>query len=205
MSTQPIEHTGYGYSFKQTRKAQEDVDFPLGPELSKKRQEIPAEPRTTVRDHIRTLLEDVPKQDGSRLSFNDIADYRDSLKQDWDAVVTSELSGLGVDLGQKFGLMLDPTTDRVTVSDDHPDAMKIDQYFESNPEMGHDFETVLQLGKLVDVAERKLSPQQMDQTLETEAMAWWYQSNMDTATLFTGGGVVFGMGSSAYKGVDIHV
>jgi len=36
-------------------------------------------------------------------------------------------------------------------------------------------------------------------------MAWWYQSNMDTATLFTGGGIVFGMGSSAYKGLDIRV
>lgn len=205
MSTQPIEHKGYGYTFKQTRRPQEDVDFPLGPDSSKKRQDEPVEPRATVRDHIRTLLADIPRKDGNRLSFNDIVNFRDSMEKDWDAVVASDLKGLGVDMSQKIRLMHDPATGSVTSGSDHADKMKVDQYFASNPDMADDFETILQLGKLVDVAQRKLTPEQMDQTLDGEAMGWWYQSNMDTATLFTGGGIVFGMGSSAYKGLDIRV
>ena len=164
MSTQPIEHKGYGYTFKQTRRPQEDVDFPLGPETSKKRLEDPTEPQATVRDHIRSLLADVPKQDGNRLSFKAIVDYRDIMEKDWDAVVSGDLQGLGVDMNRKFRLMHDPVTGQVTAGNDHPDKAKIDQYFALNPEVADDFKTVMQLGKLVDVAERKLTPDEMNQT-----------------------------------------
>ncbi len=205
MTTQPIEHKGYGYTFKQTRRPQEDVDFPLGPQSSKKQQEEVAEPRATVRDRIRALLAEVPRQDGNRLSFQDIADYRNSLEKDWDAVVSGDLNSLGVDMDRFFRLTHDPGSGQVSTGVDHPDKAKIDQYFASNPEMADDFKSLLQLGKMVDVAERKLSPEAMNQTLDAEAMGWWYQSNMDPSALFTGGGIVFGGGSSAYKGLDIRV
>jgi len=205
MSTQPIEHKGYGYSFKQTRRPQEDVDFPLGPETSKKQQAEPAEPKATVRDRIRALLADVPKEGGNRLSFKAIVDYRDVLVKDWDAVVSGDLKGMGVDMSQTFRLTHDPVTGQVTAGADHPDKAKIDQYFLLTPDMADDFKNVLQVDKLVDVAERKLTPDEMNQTLDSEAMGWWYQSNMDASALFTGGGVVFGAGSFAYKGLDIRV
>jgi len=205
MATQPIENTGYGYAYSRAKKTKTDVDFPLGPEQSKKRQDEGVESKATVRDRIRALLLDIPKGDNNRLSFNDIVTHRDSMEKDWDAVVGGDLKSAGVDMSTKIRLMHTPGSGGVAANADHPDKNKIDQYFATNPELADDFERVLQLGKLVDVAERKLAPQEMDQTLETEAMAWWYQSNMDTATLFTGGGIVFGMGSSAYKGLDIRV
>ncbi|MGL1861587.1 MAG: hypothetical protein OCC46_03585 [Pseudodesulfovibrio sp.] len=205
MSTQPIEHKGYGYTYKKPRKPHEDVDFQLGPEQSKKRHEEVADSGPTIRDRIRNLLADVPRSDGTKLSFKDIVDHRDALEKDWDAAVAGDLTTLGVDMSVKFRLMHDPTTGEVQAHVDHPDKMKIDQYFASNPEMADDFENMLQLDKLIDVARRRLAPQEMDQTLEPEAMAWWFQTNMDTTSLFTGGGVIFGQGSSAYKGLDIRV
>ena len=205
MPTQPIEHKGYNYNYAPTRKPREDVDFPLGPEQSKKRQETGVETRAGVRDRIRTLLADVPRGEGNKVSFRNIAEYRDSLEKDWDALVSHDLAALGVDMSVKFRLMHDGVTGDVLADGDHPDKGKIDQYFASNPDMARDFGRIVQLGKLVDVAERKLTPQEMGQTLDTEAMAWWYQSNMDTASLFTGGGIVFGMGSFAYKGLGIRV
>ncbi|QJB55145.1 hypothetical protein [Pseudodesulfovibrio sp. zrk46] len=205
MSTQPVEHKGYGYTFRQTKKQPEDVGFPLGPETSKKQQADAAEPAATVRERVRALLADVPKSGEGRLSFRDIVNYRDSQEKDWEALATHDLRGLGVDTERSFRLMHDPSTGLVTASNDHPDKARIDQYFASNQEVADEFKSVLQLGKLVDVAERKLTPEQMDQTLDSEAMGWWYQSNMEASALFSGGGIIYGAGSFAYKGIDIRV
>ncbi len=73
MSTQPIGHKGYGYTLKQSRKPREDVDFPLGPEQSKKRQDESGEQRGDgLRARIRALLADVSTDGGSGISFQDI-------------------------------------------------------------------------------------------------------------------------------------
>ncbi len=205
MSTQPIEHKVYSYTHKQPRRPQGDVDFPLAPEQSKKRHVEVQDSRGAVRDRIKNILSEIPKRDGNRLSFQDIIDYRDALETEWDQTVGDDLKKFGVDMSVKFRLRHDAATNDVSASVDHPDKARIDAYFAANPDRADEFRTVIQLGKLVEVAENKLSPQDMNQTLQTEAMAWWYHSNMDTAALFNGGGVVFGAGSSAYKGVDILV
>ncbi len=205
MSTQPIEHKGYSYTYSKPRKTQEDVDFPLGPEQSKKRQETTVAAPASARDRIQALLDDIPLKGNNKLSFQDVKEYRDSLERDWDARVAGDLAGLGVNMSIKFRLTHDPSSGQVVASADHPDKGKIDQYFVSNSEVADDFKDVLKLGKLVDAAERRLSPQEMETELAPAAMAWWFDSNTDTATLFSGGGVVFGMGSSAYKGLDMHV
>lgn len=83
--------------------------------------------------------------------------------------------------------------------------MKIDQYFIAEQQQADDFRKRLSLDKLVDAARRTLSTREMDEPLHQEAMVSWYQSNMDTATLFSGGGIVFGRGQSAYRGLDLRV
>ena len=88
---------------------------------------------------------------------------------------------------------------------DHGSREMITAYFATNPERALELGEVLQFGKLAGVAEGKLTPQDMSQTLQTEAMAWWYSSNMDTGSLFSGGGVLFGTSGVAYKGLDIRV
>lgn len=206
MPTQPVEHKVYNYSQPQPRRPQTDVDFPLGPEQSKNRQpeETPAS-KSGVRTHIESLLADIPKGEDGRLSFQDVVNHKDAVEAEWDQRVSADLEALGVDMSKRFRLMLDPGTGAVTASGDHPDKMRIDAYFAANEERADEFKNIVQLGRLASVAENKLSPDDMQQTLLPQAMAWWYQTNMDTSSLFTGGGVVFGAGGSAYKGLDIRV
>ena len=205
MPTQPIEHKVYSYAYKQPKRPQGDVDFPLAPEQSKKRHEAVPDSRGAVWNSIQNILSEIPKRDGNRLSFQDIIDYRNAMETEWDQAVDGDLKGLGVDMSVKFRLRHDASADDVTASTDHPDKARIDAYFVANPDRANEFRTIIQLGKLANVAENKLSPQDMGQTLQVEAMAWWYQSNMDTTSLFGGGGVIFGAGGSAYKGLDIRV
>jgi hypothetical protein len=205
MSTQPIEHKGYGYTLKQPRRHREDVDFPLGPESSKKQQETASKSGFGVRDRIRQLLADVPRQNDNRLSFMAIRDYRDVLEKGWEVTVSTDLRSMGVDVDRKFRLTLDASSQSVVADNDHPDKLRIEQYFLSNGDKSVDMDSLLQLGKLVDVAEQKLSPDQMTQTLDAEAMGLWFQSNMESSALFRGGGMVFGLGGAAYKGLDIRV
>lgn len=205
MPTQPIGNNIHSYAYKQSKRSQENVDFSLAPEQSKTRHQEVSESKGAIRGRIQVILSDIPKRAGSRLSFQDVVDYRDNLKIDWDRGVSDDLKALGVNMSEKFRLMHDPGTGDVTASSDHPDKARIDAYFAANQDRADDFQKIIQLGKLVGVAENKLAPQEMQQTLQTEAMAWWYQANMDTASLFSGGGVVFGMDSSSYKGLDIRV
>lgn len=205
MSTQPIGHKAYNYTYRKPQKAQEDVDFPLGPEQSKKRQETVGAPSASARDRIQVLLAEIPRRDGNKLSFLDVKKFRDSLEKDWDARVFGDLSSMGVDMNRKFRLTDDPLSGEVAANGDHPDKAKIDQYFYSNSDVADDFKSLLQLGKLVDAADRKLAPQELETQLSPEAMAWWFDSNIESASLFSGGGIIFGMGSSAYKGLDIRV
>ncbi|CCH48283.1 hypothetical protein [Pseudodesulfovibrio piezophilus] len=205
MSTQPIEHKGYGYSFKQPSKIHDEAEFSLDAELSKRRQETGSEAKKSSRDHIRRLLEGIPKRAGNRLSFTDISEYRTALESKWDMTVTRGLEAVGVDLTRTFHLSFDATTGSVTASSDHPDKAAIDAYFDTDAEVSEEFDTLVQLGKLVDVAERSLSSKQREQTLDSDAMTWWFQSSLPPSALFCGGGVIFGMGGSSFMGVDILV
>jgi len=203
--TQPIGNKVHSYAYKQPGRPRGGIDFPLAPEQSKTRHAEVPESKGVIRDRIQVILSDIPKRDGNRLSFQDVVDYRDSLKVEWDRGVGEELKALGVNMSVKFRLMHDSSTGGVTASSDHPDKARIDAYFAASQDRANEFRKIIQLGKLVSVAGNKLAPQEMQQTLQTEAMAWWYQANMDTTSLFTGGGVVFGMGNSTYKGLDIRV
>lgn len=205
MATQPIEHKGYNYAQPQTKKAREDVDFPLGGEQSKTRHNEVAEQACTACDQIDLLLREIPKNGSNKLSFQDVVSHRDSLEQQWDRQVRSDLFGVGVDLSSSFRLVYDPSTGSVTASSDHPDKLRIDQYFISNQDRADDFRKRLSLDKLVDVAERSLSEADMSRPIDEESMTNWFQNNMETASLFSGGGIVFGMGQSTYKGLDIRV
>nr|WP_287410612.1 hypothetical protein [Pseudodesulfovibrio sp.] len=204
MSTQPIEQTVQGYTYKRPKRTQGEADFSLGPEQSKKRQETDADTQGSVRDHIRALLSKVADVGDDRVSFKAVSDYHDALQSGWNRDVSDDLADLGVNVSAPFRLSYDPAGG-VTVAGDHPHREMINAYFSTNPARVNELGEILQFGKLAGVAESRLSPQDMEQTLQTEAMAWWYASNMNTTSLFTGGGMMFGAGGVAYKGLDIHV
>lgn len=204
MSTQPIEHKVYGYTQRQPRKPREDVEFPLGSEESKKRQTEVAKPGSGGKSQIGKLLAGVAPKLGGRVSFSDISKYRDQAQAAWNEEVAEDLQNLGVDVNTSFRLMYDPAG-AVSVAGEHLDKDMINAYFTTNPSKVNELGEILQYGKLVSVAEDQLSSQEMNQTLSIGAMAQWYGANMDTSTLLSGGGIVFGSGGAVYKGLDIRV
>ncbi|RWU02440.1 hypothetical protein DWB63_16155 [Pseudodesulfovibrio sp. S3] len=180
------------------------MHFPLNAEQSKNCQaEIP-ESGAGVRAYIRDLLSGVVSGSDDRLSFTEVVDHHSSLQSDWNREVEADLGELGVDTSTPFRLLYDPAGAALVVGD-HPDKEMINAYFTANPGRVRELGETLQFGSLASTAQSKLTPADMDQPLHTEAMAWWYTANMDAHTLFSGGGVVFGAGGTAYRALDIRV
>jgi len=153
---------------------------------------------------IQAILNRIPAGDDNRLSFKDVVDHHDTLQSTWNREVSDDLSNLGVAVSSPFRLMYDPAG-AATVAGEHRDKEMINAYFTTNPSRVNELGESIRLGKLASGAQDRLSPNEMEQTLPPDAMAWWYVTNVDTSTLYTGGGLLFGAGGGVYKGVDIRV
>lgn len=204
MATQPIEQTGYEYSQLQSQKTHRDAGFSLETDQSKSRQPDVSDGCVAC-DTLASIVREVERANDGALSFNHLAAHRDELEAKWDREVRSDLFSIGVDLTTPFRLVHDAASDSVTASSDHPDTLRIDQYFMGNQQKALDFKKRLTLDKLVDVAQRTLSTEEMDTPMDEESMVGWFRSHMDTASLFSGGGIIFGRGRSAYRGLDLRV
>lgn len=202
MSTQRIEQTVQEYTYQRPKRTREDVEFSLGPETSKSRQEDGADSRGSARGHILSLLRQVEGE--GTLSFADVIAHHEAAQSRWNSDVGDDLAELGVNVDTVFRLMYDPAG-VVTVAGGHPDQEMIDSYFTANPGRVREFGDILQYGKLASAAETRLDKSGMEQPLGAEAMTEWYASNVDPATLSGGGGMLFGAGGTVYKGLDIRV
>lgn len=169
------------------------------------KEEAAKEGSTSVETDILSYLAKIPKGDDNRLSFEDVDNYRSELEKKWDVEVMADLEKLGVDITQQFPLTYDPDTGKVTVSGEHPDKETIDKYFEDNPDKVDQFHDIIQLGKLTNVANSKLSQDQLTQNLQMNTLAWWYADNTDPGSWFQTGGMVARQGQSAYTGLNLTV
>lgn len=204
MSTQRIEHTVQGHTYQRPKRTREDVDFSLGPEQSKSRQDDGADSRETARGCILSLLRKVEADTGGELSFADVIAHHEAVQSRWNGEVGDDLAELGVNTDVPFRIMHDPAGG-VTVVGEHPGREMIDRYFVANPALVREFGEILQYGRLASAAEARLSPGEMEQTPGVGAMAGWFVTNMDTASLSGEGGIVVGGGGTVYKGLDIRV
>ncbi|WP_319471493.1 hypothetical protein [uncultured Pseudodesulfovibrio sp.] len=161
--------------------------------------------RSQIRAQIDDLLKDVPKGTDGKLSFKDIDDYREKLGKEWDESVKADLEKLGVDVEKEFPLSWDTKTGKLTVSKEHPDKEVIDKYFESNPEKVEEFQKIVQLGKMTRTHEQKLTPQQLQKSIQQESVAWWYEDNSDPTSWFQGGGRLMSNTQAAYSGLNLKV
>ncbi len=161
--------------------------------------------RSQIRAQIDDLLKDVPKGSDGKLSFKDIDDYREKLGKEWDESVKADLKKLGVDVENEFPLSWDASTGKLTVSKEHPDKELIDKYFESNPEKVEEFQKIVQLGKMTRTHEQKLTPQQLQKSIQQESVAWWYEDNSDPTSWFKGGGRLMSNTQAAYSGLNLKV
>ena len=204
MSTQPIEQAVQGYTYKRSRKTVSDSEFPLGPEQSKNwREDTPAS-GAVMRGYIRDLLATAAPDNGRELTFADVEARYDEMLRTWNDEVEADLENLGVDTSAAFRLLYDPAGSAAVVGE-HSDREMINAYFSANPDQVEQLGRTLQFGKLASVARNSLSEQDMNRRLSTDAMAWWYSTNMNTQDLFAPGGIVVGAGAAPYKGLDIRV
>jgi hypothetical protein len=209
MSTQSIDSAGYGYTYQQLAKARQEA------EAAEKGQALLASgsgaasqtpSMSQVRERIEALLADIPRSNGDKLTFQDVADYRESRNKAWSERFEADMQALGVDTSIDIRLNLDAATGAVTAQKNHPDKAAIDKYFVDNPEMAEQFEEGVQLSKLTGTAERKLSTAELRQQLTTRSMAIWYEANSSASSLLSGGGMVMGQGTTAYAtSLDLRV
>lgn len=204
MPTQPIEQTLQGYTYKRPKRTSSDAGFSLAPEESKSRRAEQPRSGSVLRGYLRDLLAEAVPPGEDRLSFTDVENHHADRLSAWNNEVKAELAGLGVDTSVPFRLLHDPTG-TASVTEDHPDSAMINAYFAANPDRVAELGKTLQYGKLAATARNRLSNSDMDRPLTTEAMAWWYSTNMDSSQLFTNTGTVVGAGDTPYKGLDIRV
>ncbi|WP_319581574.1 hypothetical protein [uncultured Pseudodesulfovibrio sp.] len=161
---------------------------------------------TGLTSEISSLLDQIPKGDDNRISFQDVEDYREDLGDKWDASVMADLKALGVDVSSEFAMTYDPDTGKVTVPDSTKDAEVINKYFEDNPDKVQEFYNIIQLGKLTSTASSQLSQSEMVTSMQQQSLAWWYADNTDPTSWFEGGGLLAMGGSSAsYTGLNLMV
>lgn len=191
------------YSTMRELEKREETD---GSTSRKSSEETSGDWRGRIRSEIESLLDEIPKGDDDKLSFEDIRDYRAKLDEEFDDSVKKDLKALGVDVSRKFTLVHDGATGKVTVDGNHPDKAIIDKYFEDNPDKVNDFKKLLQLDKLVSYTrpQQTLSQNDFKAQMQAKSMAWWLSSNMDASSWFSNGGMMFGAGA-AYQSLNLRV
>jgi hypothetical protein len=161
---------------------------------------------TGLATEISSILDQIPKGDDNRLSFQEVQDYREKLGDKWDIEVMADLKKLGVDVSTEFAMTYDPDTGKVTVPATTKDAEIINKYFEDNPDKVKEFRDIIQLGKLASTAASQLSQSQMMTSMQQQSLAWWYADNTNPTSWFEGGGLLaMGGSSSSYTGLNLMV
>ncbi|MUM77959.1 hypothetical protein GKC30_09965 [Pseudodesulfovibrio sp. F-1] len=208
MSTQSIDSNGYGYSYQQLLKARQEAEAAekAQAQLSGSTSYSSGTSMSQVREYVESLLANIPKSNGNKLTFQDVYDYRDSHKKEWSERFEEDMQKLGVDTSIEIKLSLNGAKGTVTAQNGHPDKAVIDKYFVDNPEMAEKFEEGVQLSKLTGLTERKLTSSELRQQLSLTSMSIWFESNTSASSLFSGGGMVLGQeGVSAYTGLNLTV
>ncbi|MFH1914859.1 MAG: hypothetical protein ABIK45_11355 [Pseudomonadota bacterium] len=208
MSTQSIDSAGYGYSYQQLLKARQDAEAAekAQAQLSGGTASASGSAMSQAREYVESLLADIPKSNGTKLTFQDVFDYRDSRNKAWSEQFEADMKALGVDTSIDIKLSLDAATGAVTAQKNHPDKAIIDKYFIDNPEMAEQFGEGVQLSKLTGLAERKLTNAELRQQLSLQSMSIWFEANASASSMFSGGGMVLGQqGAATYTGLDLRV
>lgn len=209
MSTQPIEaYQGAltNYSSKSAAAGMEDV---LNGNQDSSSSDGSKSLKAKLLSRIEDLLSGVP-QSGNKLTFQDVMDHRDELRDEFEARAKVELSLLGVDTERDFTLSYDASTDTVTADSSHPDKKIIDAYFKNNAEMREAFAQVVTYSNLLKPAETTVSPAERIRQMQFDSMSVWFSDNLSTSSLSGGlagvGSLLFTEESEpAFFGLDLLV
>lgn len=161
--------------------------------------------REKTSQKLSELLANLPKGPSGNISFTEISQYLEQAETQFDNEVKAELKDLGVDVDTKFQLIYDESTGKITVGNDHPDKKKIEAYFAANPERVKQFNTILDLHQVEDLAQNRLNPPDLRKQISQQSMAFWLSDN-STSEMFTGiRGLIFDIQNSYMKTLNMRV
>lgn len=107
-----------------------------------------------------------------------------SAASDTGAKIYSGLNNLGIDKNISFNIQVESDGTLKVVSD-HPDAAKIQQLFNDNPELVKKYRQIETLAGIDDAREAmQISPSAMRKRIQIESMASWWAGSSDAASYF---------------------
>ena len=203
MTTQRIEQTARAQEYGSSERSVAEKSFDLHGEGDGEAMAEEFAESSHEGDVFEGFLQEIADAEG-RVSFHDVARYRDVMADRWHRRVAAELAGLGVNVARRFRLTLDEDTGEATANPEHPHSLQINDYFRQEPEAARQFRSLVALGKLADAPRRRLTAVALEERLPVAAAAGWYRRNMDANDLFAGGGLLFEHQGSTYTGLDIR-
>lgn len=94
---------------------------------------------------VETALANVQPDSNGRITFQQVADHKKKLENDFAEEVKKDLRALGVDENIEFRLV-SVSGGGISVLSDHEDAAMVERYFKANPEMVERFNQIETLG-----------------------------------------------------------
>ncbi len=124
---------------------------------------------------LSSVLDEMNLGSNSKVSFQTLMSYRDSLQEDFSSKVQEDLKKLGVDENVSFRLVSDSDGSGVKVISDHEDRALIEKYFKDNPDMVKKFEQIQSLNKMEETRKsQKIDVKAIRSRLQVESMTAWY-------------------------------
>lgn len=120
------------------------------------------------------LLSGMGLGSSDKVTFQDLLNYREELRQNFEATVKKGLREKGVDEDVNFQVVSDGNGG-VKIITDSPDKAKIEAYFADNPKLVEQFNQIEALTN-VEAARKssKLDVKAMRQRIEVESMTAWF-------------------------------
>lgn len=113
------------------------------------------------------------------------------------------LEDLGIDPNINFSLQFDDDGKLVVISD-HPDAAKVQQFFNENPELVKKYQQIETLAGIDDARKAmQISPSEMRKRIQIESMASWWADSGDSNSYF--GQYSSSNGLSLLSGLNLQV
>ncbi len=123
---------------------------------------------------LSALLSGMGLGSSDKVTFQDLLNYREDLRQNFEATVKKGLREKGVDEDVNFQVVSDGNGG-VKIITDSPDKAKIEAYFADNPKLVEQFNQIEALTN-VEAARKssKLDVKAMRQRIEVESMTAWF-------------------------------
>ena len=120
----------------------------------------------------------------SRVTFSQLAKYREQLQDEFNAAVGEGLRNAGIDPNVKFSVQLDACGNaRISSSDE--DAAKLQAFFDENPEIIKKYKQIEALAGIDDARKAmQISPAEMRKRIQIESMASWWAGSGEANSYF---------------------